>query len=99
MFGFVTGRGGGGNAYPPDTSGAVGTTQYVQMVNSAFSVYRKSDGVRLAGPKTLNSLYGSGPCRNRNDGEEKRKVQLWRWERRGEVLRGWRNVKRLIESS
>ena len=30
---------------PPDTSGAVGTTQYVQFVNGAFAVFNKSTGL------------------------------------------------------
>src|SRR5215469_4965821 len=32
------------NCAPPDTNGAVGTTQYVQLVNTVFTVYNKSIG-------------------------------------------------------
>ncbi len=37
-----------GGCIPPDTNGAVGPTQYMQMVNSAVSVYDKA-GTRLMG--------------------------------------------------
>lgn len=32
---------------PPDTMGAVGTTQYVQLINGGFAVYSKSSGAQL----------------------------------------------------
>jgi hypothetical protein len=56
---------------PPDTNGAVGSTQYVQWVNVAFSVYSKSDGHRLAGPTAGGHLFTSigGPCATTNDGD------------------------------
>jgi hypothetical protein len=56
---------------PPDTNGAVGPTQYVQMVNSVFSVYSKT-GTRLTGPKQINSLFSGltgTACANNNDGD------------------------------
>ena len=56
---------------PPDTNGAVGPTQYVQMVNSSFSVYSKA-GTRLAGPAQINSLFAGLPgtaCANNNNGD------------------------------
>ncbi len=51
-------------AQPPDTVGDVSASHYIQMVNGGgtrFAVYRKSDGVILAGPTGLNSL-GTGNC-------------------------------------
>jgi hypothetical protein len=58
---------------PPDPNGAVGPTQYVQMVNSVFSVYQKTSGVRLSGPTQINSLFQSLPdtsrCRIDNNGD------------------------------
>src|SRR5207253_5774876 len=68
---------GGGSAagclcLPPDTNGAVGPTQYVQMVNSVFSVYDKA-GTRLSGPTQINALFSALPadsrCRATNDGD------------------------------
>jgi carboxypeptidase family protein/dockerin type I repeat protein len=68
--------GGGGAAgclcLPPDTNGAVGPTQYVQMVNTVFSVYDKT-GTRLSGPTPINALFSALPassrCRATNDGD------------------------------
>ncbi len=61
-----------GGCLPPDTTGAVGPTQYVQMVNSAFSVYAK-DGTRLSGPTNINQLFQGFPsgnvCRETNNGD------------------------------
>jgi hypothetical protein len=56
---------------PPDTNGAVGATQYVQWVNTAFSVFRKSDGLKLAGPTNGNMLFTAlgGDCANKNSGD------------------------------
>ncbi len=51
-------------AQPPDTTGDVSADHYIQMVNGAgarFAVYRKTDGVILAGPTNLSTL-GTGSC-------------------------------------
>jgi len=55
---------------PPDTNGAAGTTQYVQMVNTDFAVYSKTGQVlRHATPiKDLWSAIG-GECNAHNDGD------------------------------
>ena len=57
---------------PPDPNGAVGPTQYVQMVNSTFSVYAKN-GTRLSGPTQINSLFSTLPstslCSADNNGD------------------------------
>src|SRR5512142_2707270 len=60
------------NCAPPDTNGAVGATQYVQWVNTAFAVYNKSTGALVAGfPKAGNALWAGfgGACQNSNDGD------------------------------
>ncbi|MDQ6911333.1 MAG: carboxypeptidase regulatory-like domain-containing protein [Verrucomicrobiota bacterium] len=61
-----------GGCIPPDTTGAVGPSQYVQMTNSSFSVYSK-DGTRLSGPTPINRLFQSFPvgnvCRATNNGD------------------------------
>lgn len=56
---------------PPDTSGAVGTTQYVQFVNGAFAVFNKSTGAVELGPVPGNLLWRSlgGNCAINNDGD------------------------------
>src|SRR5262249_61377789 len=42
---------------PPDTNGAVGTTQFVQMVNVTIAVYAKRDGALLMGPAAIHTLW------------------------------------------
>src|SRR5215468_2695354 len=37
-----------GSRRPPDPTGDAGPTYYVQAVNSAIGIYRKSDGARVA---------------------------------------------------
>jgi hypothetical protein len=60
------------NCAPPDTNGAVGATQYVQWVNTAFAVYNKSTGALAADfPKAGNVLWSGfgGACEANNDGD------------------------------
>lgn len=59
------------NSAPPDTNGAVGATQYVQWVNTSFSVFDKATGARIAGPTAGNSLWAGfgGGCQTNNDGD------------------------------
>jgi PEP-CTERM motif len=38
----------GGGFIPPDTMGAVGTTQYVEIINGSYSVYSKATGTQLS---------------------------------------------------
>jgi len=51
---------------PPDTNGAVGTSQYVQMVNVTIAVYSKRDGALQLGPVPIHSLWSGfgGLCEN-----------------------------------
>ena len=56
---------------PPDTTGAVGATQYVQWVNSSFAVFSKSTGAVVYGPVAGNTLFTGfgGACETQNDGD------------------------------
>jgi hypothetical protein len=60
---------------PPDTTGAVGDTQFVQWVNSSFAVFKKTTGAVVFGPVAGNTLWqglGGGtpvPCEINNDGD------------------------------
>ena len=64
-YGFVP------NAAPPDTNGAVGSTQYVQWVNESFAVFDKTTRLPVYGPVTGNTLWKGfgGECEARNDGD------------------------------
>jgi hypothetical protein len=60
---FVVGKNFQGSTYlvdttlnPPDTMGAVGPSHFVELINSRYSVYRKSDGVR-AQTSTLDQFF------------------------------------------
>ncbi len=57
---------------PPDTTGAVGATQYVQWVNTYFAVFDKATGQIAPGfPKAGNAIWKGfgGPCETNNDGD------------------------------
>ena len=69
-FGPPCAEGSSCSCLPPDTNGAAGATQFVQMVNSDFAVYSKTGAVlRHATP--INDLWSSvgGECANHNDGD------------------------------
>lgn len=55
----------------PDPNGAVGSTQYVQVVNTYYAVFDKSSGALLLGPRPLVSLWsGTGtPCATSGQGD------------------------------
>lgn len=56
---------------PPDTNGAVGATQFVQMVNVTLAVYDKRTGSLLLGPETINTIWKGfgGTCEAGNGGD------------------------------
>lgn len=56
---------------PPDTTGAVGATQFVQWVNVAYVVFDKATGARTMGPIAGNQIFANlgGPCATSNDGD------------------------------
>ncbi len=55
---------------PPDTNGAVGTSDFLQMVNSSFAVYSKSGSLRY-GPANINTVWSGfgGVCDTTNQGD------------------------------
>ncbi|MDQ3117459.1 MAG: hypothetical protein M3Q86_12775, partial [Verrucomicrobiota bacterium] len=61
----------GCNCAPPDTNGAVGLTQYVQMVNEAYQVFDKTTGASILGPNSIVSLWSGfgGACQNGGGGD------------------------------
>ncbi|MCD4794621.1 MAG: T9SS type A sorting domain-containing protein [Bacteroidales bacterium] len=62
-------------SYPPDCNGTVGPNHYFQVVNTTYAIYNKSDGVRVAGPSALNSIFDSSlPGTGYNDGDP---IVLW----------------------
>jgi hypothetical protein len=56
---------------PPDTVGAVGATQYVQVVNVGFAVFNKSTKAAVYGPVPTSTLWQGfgGQCETDNDGD------------------------------
>lgn len=59
------------NVAPPDTTGAVGATQFVQWVNLAFAVFDKA-GNKVYGPAAGSTLWqgmAGTPCGTSNDGD------------------------------
>jgi hypothetical protein len=58
---------------PPDTNGAVGTTQYVQWVNADFAIFDKATGLLVpgGGPFPGNAPWAGfgGGCQLNNDGD------------------------------
>jgi len=56
---------------PPDTNGAVGATQYVQIVNTAIQVFNKSTGASVLGPESIETLWSGfgGPCETFGEGD------------------------------
>ena len=59
------------NVAPPDTTGAVGATQYMQWVNLSFAIFDKNSGLMVYGPAAGNTLFAGfgGPCETSNDGD------------------------------
>lgn len=46
---------------PPDTNGAVGFNQFVQVVNDSFAIFDKTTGTLLKGPLDLQALWANLP--------------------------------------
>ena len=61
----------GCNCAPPDTNGAVGLTQYVQMVNEGYQVFDKATGNSILGPNSISSLWSGfgGACQTGGSGD------------------------------
>lgn len=61
----------GCNCAPPDTNGAVGRTQYVQIVNEGYQVFDKSTGGSIIGPNSISSIWRGfgGGCETLGSGD------------------------------
>src|SRR6266852_1059457 len=55
---------------PPDTNGAVGATQVVQIVNVTYAVYDQKTGALVLGPALIHTVWTGfgGPCEEAGDG-------------------------------
>src|SRR5438105_2530456 len=61
----------GCNCAPPDTNGAVGKTQYVQIVNEGYQVFDKTTGNSVLGPNSISSIWTGfgGACETGGNGD------------------------------
>src|SRR5262249_4189803 len=61
----------GCNCAPPDTNGAVGKTQYVQIVNEGYQVFDKATGASLLGSNSISSVWTGfgGVCETGGHGD------------------------------
>ena len=61
----------GCNCAPPDTNGAVGATQFVQIVNEGYQVFDKTTGGSLLGPNSIESVWTGfgGLCETSGHGD------------------------------
>ncbi len=61
----------GCNCAPPDTVGAVGATQYVQMVNRGYQVFNKTTGSSVLGPTDISTVWAGfgGVCQTNGRGD------------------------------
>ena len=61
----------GCNCAPPDTNGAVGRTQFVQIVNEGYQVFDKNTTASLLGPNSIASIWSGfgGACELRGQGD------------------------------
>jgi len=59
------------NSFPADTTGAAGTTQYAQWVNTSLAVFDKATKQIVLGPVDGSVLWRGfgGNCENFNDGD------------------------------
>ncbi len=56
---------------PPDPNGAVGQTQYVQIVNKGYQIFSKATGGSILGPKKISSVWTGfgGLCETMGHGD------------------------------
>ncbi len=68
----IAGQSAGKNVLYSDASGAVGATQYVQLVNNQYTIYDKTTGAVIAGPINENSLWSTSGdvCATTNAGSD-----------------------------
>jgi len=60
-----------GDGWPPDTNGDVGTTYYIQTVNTSVGIYNKSTGAQVSAVSFDTFFQGPAatPCDTSNDGD------------------------------
>ncbi|MCX6285995.1 MAG: BACON domain-containing carbohydrate-binding protein [Bacteroidetes bacterium] len=54
--------------YPPDCNGTAGPNHFMQTINTVYAIYTK-DGTKVAGPTAVNTLFGTVPGSNYNNGD------------------------------
>jgi hypothetical protein len=61
----------GCNCAPPDTNGAAGKTQFVQIVNEGYQVFDKATGTSVLGPNSISSVWTGfgGVCETSGSGD------------------------------
>ena len=61
----------GCNCAPPDTNGAVGLNQYVQIVNQGYQVFNKTTGASVLGPSDISTIWTGfgGVCQSSAKGD------------------------------
>ena len=61
----------GCNCAPPDPNGAVGLTQYVQIVNEGYQVFDKATGNSVLSPRSISSIWSGfgGVCETGGSGD------------------------------
>ena len=70
----------GCNCAPPDTNGAVGLTQYVQMVNEGYQVFNKTTGASVLGPTAITAIWSGfgGVCQTNGEWRPGRPLRPYR---------------------
>ena len=65
-----------GNAQVPDTNGAIGATQFVEITNFDYEIFDKTTGKVILKPTNTNTLFSNfgGLCQGTNPGDP---VVLW----------------------
>ncbi|MEO5720578.1 MAG: hypothetical protein ABIR71_03790, partial [Chthoniobacterales bacterium] len=61
----------GCNCAPPDTNGAIGRTQYVQIVNEGYQVFDKTTGASLLPATAISAIWSGfgGACETGGSGD------------------------------
>jgi hypothetical protein len=54
--------------FPPDCNGTAGPNHFMQTINTVFAIYSKT-GTLLAGPSSMNLLFGGVTGSGCNDGD------------------------------
>ena len=57
------------SSYPPDCSGSVGPTYFIEAYNTSFAIYNKSTEALVTGPTAYNTLFSGVTGASYNDGD------------------------------